>query len=121
MLLVIRRPVWHVAAMPHTVLALLATLMLGGAGCLGSATTAASHRVAASTTLPLADATARGALFAEAAEIRELHGLAAGGIALVAAPTVAVDLIDVRSDLGDALTGVLGFPSFGTSPSTTHG
>lgn len=66
----------------------------------------------------LVDTQVQGALFAAPAEIRELHGLAAGGIDLVAAPTVAIDLAEVSASIGSAITGVIGFPTLGVAPVT---
>jgi hypothetical protein len=60
----------------------------------------------------------QGALFADTAEIRELHGLAAGGVALVAGPTLAIDLTDISASVGGAVTGIIGFPTFGAAPFT---
>ncbi len=66
----------------------------------------------------LVDAQVQGAHFTDTAQIRELHRLAAGGIALVAAPTVALDLAELQAQLGSTLAGVIGFPTFGGAPFT---
>ena len=60
----------------------------------------------------------QGALFTVPAEIRALSDLAAGGVALVADPTVAIDLGEVSASVGSALAGIIGFPTLGTGPVT---
>lgn len=64
------------------------------------------------------DAKVQGAHFIDTAQIRELHHLAAGGIALDADPALAIDLSELKTQLGDSLAGVIGFPSFGGAPFT---
>ncbi len=85
----------------------------------GAGATIVDRRLADELRLPrVVDAKVQGALFQGTAEVRTLHRLAAGGIELVTVPTLALDLEDVRANLGDRVTGVIGYPTLGTFPFT---
>lgn len=85
----------------------------------GAGVTLIDRGVADALGLPLGVGTrVQGALFTVPAEIRTLSDLAAGGVALVADPTVAIDLGEVSASVGSALAGIIGFPTLGAGPVT---